>query len=46
MFDMSQPIQIEVIIGSIVFILGLVGVSLGLVVYYKKKLDSNSSKVK
>jgi len=38
MFDMTQPIQIEVIIGSIVFILGLVGVGLGVVGYYKKKL--------
>jgi hypothetical protein len=37
MFDMSQPIQIEVIIGSIIFILGLVGVGLGLMAYYKKK---------
>ena len=39
MFDMSQPIQMEVIIGSIVFIFGLVGIGLGLVAYYKKKLD-------
>lgn len=39
MFDMTQPIQMEVIIGSIVFILGLVGVGLALVSYYKKKLD-------
>lgn len=39
MFDMTQPIQIEVIIGSIVFILGLVGVGLGIVAYYKKKLE-------
>jgi len=39
MFDMSQPIQIEVIIGSIVFILGLVGVGLAIVAYYKKKLE-------
>jgi len=39
MFDMSQPIQMEVIIGSIVFILGLVGVGLGVVAYYKSKLD-------
>jgi len=40
MFDMSQPIQIEVILGSIVFILGLVGVGLAVVAYYKKKQDS------
>ena len=39
MFDMTQPIQIEVIIGAIVFILGLVGVGLGLVWYYKKKFE-------
>jgi len=38
MFDMTQPIQMEVIIGSIVFILGLVGVGLAVVAYYKKKL--------
>jgi len=39
MFDMSQPIQMEVIVGSIVFIFGLVGIGLALVAYYKKKLD-------
>ncbi len=39
MFDMSQPIQMEVIIGSIVFIFGLVGVGLAVVAYYKKKQD-------
>lgn len=43
MFDMTQPIQMEVIIGSIVFIFGLVGVGLAVVAYYKKKL--NISKV-
>lgn len=37
MFDMTQPIQMEVIIGSIIFILGLVGVGLAVVAYYKKK---------
>jgi len=41
MFDMTQPIQMEVIIGSIVLILGLVGVGLVVVAYYKKKLDIN-----
>jgi len=30
----------EVIIGSIVFILALVGVGLGVVAYYKKKLKN------
>ncbi len=39
MFDMTQPIQMEVIIGSIVFIFGLVGIGLAVVAYYKKKLD-------
>ncbi len=38
MFDMTQPIQMEVIIGSIVFIFGLVGVGLSVVAYYKKKV--------
>ncbi len=40
MFDMTQPIQMEVIIGSIVFIFGLVGVGLAVVAYYKKKMNS------
>jgi len=39
MFDMTQPIQMEVIVGSIVFIFGLVGVGLAVVAYYKKKLE-------
>jgi hypothetical protein len=39
MFDMTQPIQMEVIVGSIVFILVLVGVGLGVVGYYKRKLE-------
>jgi len=39
MFDMTQPIQMEVIVGSIVFILALVGVGLAVVAYYKKKQD-------
>ena len=37
MFDLSQPIGNEVIIGSIVFILAVVGVGLLVVEYYKKK---------
>ena len=41
MFDMTQPIGMEVIAGSIVFILGLVGVGLGVVAYYKKKMKIN-----
>ncbi len=39
MFDMSQPIQMPVIIGSIVIIFVVVGVGLAIVAYYKKKLD-------
>ena len=38
MFDMTQPIQMEVIVGSIIFIFGLLGVGLALVAYYKKKM--------
>ena len=41
MFDMTQPIQIEVIVASIVFIFALVGVGLGLVAYYKKRQDNS-----
>ena len=37
MFDLSQPIQMPVIIGSIVFIFMLVGIGLGVVRYYKGK---------
>ena len=39
MFDMTQPIQMEVIIGSIIFIFGLVGIGLAVVAYYKKKMN-------
>ncbi len=39
MFDMTQPIPMEVIVASIVFILGLVGVGLAIVAYYKKKMN-------
>lgn len=39
MFDMTQPIQMEVIMGSIAFILVLVGIGLATVKYYKNKLD-------
>ncbi len=41
MFNMTQPIQMEVIVGSIVFIFGLVGIGLAVVEYYKRK-GSNS----
>jgi len=37
MFDLSQPIPNEVIIGAIIFIFGLVGVGLLVVQYYKKR---------
>jgi len=38
MFDLSQPIQMPVIIGSIVFIFVLVGIGLGVVKYYERKV--------
>ena len=37
MFDLSQPIGTEVIVGSIVFILAVVGIGLLVVEHYKKK---------
>ena len=37
MFDLSQPIQMPVIIGSILFIFALVGIGLAAVSYYKKR---------
>ena len=37
MFDMSQPIQMPVILGSIAFVVIVVGIGLGIVSYYKKK---------
>ncbi len=39
MFDLTQPVPTSVIIGSILFIFGLVAIGLGVVVYYKKKLE-------
>jgi len=39
MFDLSQPIPNEVIIGSIIFIFVLVGIGLLVVEYYKKKYN-------
>ncbi len=41
MFDLSQPIQMPVIIGSIVFIFAVVGVGLGVVGYHKRKMERN-----
>jgi len=38
MFDMTQPVPTSVIVGSIAFIFLLVGIGLGIVTYYKKKL--------
>jgi hypothetical protein len=37
MFDLSKPVGMEVIIGSIVFIFLVVGVGLLAVEYFKKK---------
>lgn len=39
MFDMTQPVSMNVIIGSILFIFGLIAVGLGIIGYYKKKQD-------
>ncbi|MCK4441894.1 MAG: hypothetical protein KAU90_07785 [Sulfurovaceae bacterium] len=39
MFDLSQPIPNEVVIGSIIFIFMLVGMGLLVVKYYKNKLS-------
>jgi len=39
MFDMTQPISMEVIVGSIIFIFGLVGIGLGVVEYYKRNTN-------
>jgi hypothetical protein len=44
MFDMTQPIPMEVIVGSILFILGLVAAGLAIVAYYKKKLNISEDK--
>ena len=38
MFDMTQPVPTSVIVGSIAFIFVVVGLGLGIVSYYKKKL--------
>ncbi len=37
MFDLSQPIPNEVVIGSIIFIFGVVGVGLLVVKYFDKR---------
>ena len=39
MFDLSKPIPMEVIVGSIAFVVLVVGIGLAVVAYYKKKLD-------
>lgn len=41
MLDLAQPIQIPVVVGSILFIFIVVGIGLGLVSYYKKKLKKD-----
>ncbi|WP_457606557.1 hypothetical protein [Nitratifractor sp.] len=35
--DLSQPVPLSVILGSIVFIFAAVGVGMGVVAYYRKK---------
>jgi hypothetical protein len=40
MFDLSQPVGMGVIIGSIIVIFGMVGAGLLVVQYYKKKQNS------
>lgn len=37
MFDLTQPVKADVIVGLILFILALVGAGLVVVSYYKKK---------
>ena len=37
MFDLSKPVPMEVLIGSIVVVVVLVGIGLATVAYYKKK---------
>ena len=39
MFDLSQPVAMEVVVASIVFVVVLVGIGLSIVAYYKKKLE-------
>ena len=39
MFDMSQPIQMPVVIGSIAIIFVVVGIGLAVIAYYKNKLE-------
>ena len=39
MFDLSKPIPMEVIVGSVAFIVIVVGIGLAAVAYYKKKLN-------
>ena len=39
MFDLSKPIPMEVIMGSVALVVVLVGIALAIAVYYKKKLE-------
>ena len=39
MFDLSKPIPMEVVVGSMAFLILLVGIGLAIVAYYKKKLE-------
>jgi len=37
MFDLSKPVPMEVLVGSVVVIVVLVSIGLAVVAYYKKK---------
>jgi hypothetical protein len=38
MLDISKPIPMEVVVGSVVFVLVVIGIGLAIIAYYKKKL--------
>jgi len=40
MFDLSQPVPDIVIVGSLLLMVLLFGIGLGIVAYYKKKLNT------
>jgi len=39
-FELSKPINNEVIVATIVFIIALIGIGLGVVAYYKKQIKT------
>jgi hypothetical protein len=41
MFDMTQPIQNEVVIAAIAVLILLVGVGLGVTEWFKRKMEKN-----